>query len=149
MEEYMIVAQGHSVAVSQYRGTDAEAEIDRSAVQAFSHLIKASGAFMAVKRFTFGQFAELIERHYEGDPRTARTVAVLRSVDLRNSDSSINGRLAEAFLAGEPCADPIAAHKAVMAIYAAGHNRYPTLWEKAARYASSQEAVTLEKLAML
>lgn len=145
----MIVAQGHTVGIAQYSGTDEEAEIVRSAVQAFSHLIKASGAFMAVKRFTFGQFAERIERHYQGDPRVAATVAILRSVDLRNSDPDVDGRLAKAFLAGEPCADPIAAHKAVMAIYAGGHNRYPNIWEKAARYASSQEAVTLEKLAML
>ncbi|MEC4720446.1 hypothetical protein RY831_14885 [Noviherbaspirillum sp. CPCC 100848] len=145
----MIVAQGHTVAVSQYRGTNEEAQIVRNAVQSFCHLIKASGAFMAVKRFTFGQFAELIEGHYQGGPRIARTVAVLRSVDLRNSDPAIDGRLAEAFLAGEPCADPVAAHMAVMAIYAAGSNRYPTLWDRASRYASSQECVTLAKLARL
>lgn len=85
----MIVAQGHSIGVKQYRGTDGEAELVLLALQCFGFLIKHAGPFMSLKRFSFAEFAEIIEKNYAvANPRTIETIRVLREVHARNVDQA-------------------------------------------------------------
>lgn len=68
---------------------------------------------------------------------------------LGTADDMVDAKLAERFLGGETCADPIAAHQAVKQVHTLGKDRYPTLWDRAAKYVTSSEFTTLEKLARL
>lgn len=64
---------------------------------------------------------------------------------LPNSER-IDAVLAERFLHGDTCPDPVAAHEAVKQINAAGNRRFPTLWGRASQYVRSYEFAALEKL---
>lgn len=57
--------------------------------------------------------------------------------------------LAERFLHGDDCADPVMAHQVVKAIHAAGNHQYPSLWPRADRYVRGYEFNTMERLAHL
>ena len=57
--------------------------------------------------------------------------------------------MAERFLFGDTCADPVLAHQIVKAVFEGGKRRYPTLWDKAEKYVHGHEFPSLEKIAAL
>lgn len=80
----MIVVQGQSIGVPEFKGTTYEGEVARMAIANYAHVLRGNGNF-EVKRFTFGQFADAIARQYDLEtPQNAEVVRVLRVLDERN-----------------------------------------------------------------
>lgn len=58
--------------------------------------------------------------------------------------------IADSYLRGETVKDPVHAHNAIKAIYAAGKFKYPTIWDRAKRYCTENyEFDAMEKLSKL
>lgn len=76
-----LIADRVTVGVDTFYGTDEEAKTVELAMLSYGHLLKVN---TAVTRFSFAQFADVIEMHYSIDePRTAQVVATLRALHER------------------------------------------------------------------
>ena len=81
-----IVHAHHRIGVREYQATNYEAEVIQLALQSFGHLIRSMADFAKMKRMSFGEFAALIEAHYdESNARTKETIQVLRAVHNRHT----------------------------------------------------------------
>lgn len=69
----------------------------------------------------------------------------LQAATLSNDDLV----LAERFLHGDLCPEPVRAHEVVKVIFSSGKAKYPTLWDLAKKHADGYEFATLEKLSKL
>lgn len=76
------------------------------------------------------------------NPILNNDMRMLQALDLNTSHLA----LAESFLHGDVCADPVLAHEIVKVIYTSGARKYPTLWNKAEQYVNGYEYESLEKL---
>lgn len=81
----MITVHREVIGVAEFQGTSEEGEISKLAVQSYGHILKAQGQFNQVRKFTFGEFADLIEAQTDcANPRNACVVSTLRKIQARN-----------------------------------------------------------------
>lgn len=57
--------------------------------------------------------------------------------------------LAERFLHGDTCSDPVRAHEVCKVVFSSGKRKFPTLWELAKKHIEGYEFQTLERLSKL
>lgn len=81
----MIQVVQHRISALDFKATPYEGEVTKLAIEAYGFVLKQH-PFGQSAHYTFGEFADLIEKHYDtAEPRNAEVVAVLRSVHQRNA----------------------------------------------------------------
>jgi hypothetical protein len=79
-----IVVQHQTVGVHEYQGTNEEGEVVLLALHSYGFLLNKPD--MQLHKYTFDEFANAIEMHYDtSNPQTAEIVRVLRVVHERNA----------------------------------------------------------------
>lgn len=83
-----IIAHGATLGIDQYVGTNEEAELCLLALRSYGFLLRPSD--QNVKRYSFQQFADLIEVNYDLDePRNKAVHAALLSLEARNNSAPV------------------------------------------------------------
>lgn len=81
-----IIVDRVTIGCDSYMGSDKEAEILVLALQSYGFLLQASNFDAKTQRYSFEQFADLIEANYDTEnPRNAEIVDTLRALHQRNS----------------------------------------------------------------
>lgn len=81
----MITVKQHRISALDFKATPYEGEVTKYAIEAYGFLLK-DHPFGAEAHYTFSDFADLIEKHYDtAEPRNAEVVAILRSIHQRNA----------------------------------------------------------------
>jgi len=74
-----IVIDRLSGRIDAFRADESDTLTIRHALDAYGHLLRAQLETSAPKRYSFGEFARVIEQHYAvSNPRTAEVVRVLQ-----------------------------------------------------------------------
>jgi len=80
-----IIVQAQTIGLDAFNGTDYEGEVALMALQNYGYLLKGP---CELKRYSFAQFANAVEMHYDCDstasPKNAEVVRVLRVLEQRN-----------------------------------------------------------------
>lgn len=81
----MITVKQHRISVVAFQATQYEGEIANYAIESYGYVLKQH-PFGQSAHYTFSEFADLIEKHYDtAEPRNAEVVAILRSIHQRNA----------------------------------------------------------------
>lgn len=81
-----IIVDRVTLGCDSYMGSVREADILVLALQNYGFLLQASNEDAKAHRYSFGQFADLIEANYDTEnPRNAEIVKTLRTLHQRNS----------------------------------------------------------------
>lgn len=81
-----LIVSRDTLGCDSYQGTNEESELLLLALQNYGFLLKASNPDLKVYRYSFGQFADLIEVNYDRETlQTDEIVKALRKLHERNS----------------------------------------------------------------